>query len=237
MTTLYTFGPAFGLPDPSPFVIKAHLLLKMAGLAYVEDTNGFNKAPKGKVPYLSDDGVVIADSTFIRFHIEQKYGFDFDAGLTAEQKAASWAIEKMCEDHLYWATMSHRWMNDENFKKGPAIFFEKAPALIRPLIIAMVRKKVRRNLNGHGLGRHSDVEINQLAVRDIDALSALIGDKPYLMGDKPCAADAMVFASVAGSLSKVFTSAIRDAAEKHPNFIAYRDRMMAQYFPDMAKAV
>jgi hypothetical protein len=28
MITLYAFGPAFGLPDPSPFVTKAEVLLK-----------------------------------------------------------------------------------------------------------------------------------------------------------------------------------------------------------------
>ncbi len=28
MITLYGFGPAFGLPDPSPFVIKVEVLLR-----------------------------------------------------------------------------------------------------------------------------------------------------------------------------------------------------------------
>ena len=46
MITLYTFGPAFGLPDPSPFVMKAEVLLKMADLPYRVDTTGFRKAPK-----------------------------------------------------------------------------------------------------------------------------------------------------------------------------------------------
>jgi Glutathione S-transferase N-terminal domain len=78
MITLYTFGPYFGLPDTSPFVIKAMLLLKFAGLEYGEDRGGYGKAPKGKLPYLDDDGLIVADSTFIRFHIEKKYGFDFD---------------------------------------------------------------------------------------------------------------------------------------------------------------
>ena len=32
MITLATFGPAFGLPDPSPFVTKADVLLKISGL-------------------------------------------------------------------------------------------------------------------------------------------------------------------------------------------------------------
>jgi hypothetical protein len=44
MITLFTFGPYFGLPDGSPFVIKAMLLLKFAGLAYSEDRGGFRKA-------------------------------------------------------------------------------------------------------------------------------------------------------------------------------------------------
>ena len=61
MITLYGFGPAFGLPDPSPFVMKAELLLKMSGLAYRIDTSGFNKAPKGKLPYIDDDGAKVPD--------------------------------------------------------------------------------------------------------------------------------------------------------------------------------
>jgi hypothetical protein len=37
MITLYTFGSYFGLPDRSPFVTKAMLLLKFAGLELSED--------------------------------------------------------------------------------------------------------------------------------------------------------------------------------------------------------
>src|ERR1700722_5851477 len=59
--TLFTFGPYFGLPDGSPFVTKAMLLLKFAGLAYREDRSGYGKAPKGKLPFIDDDGVIVAD--------------------------------------------------------------------------------------------------------------------------------------------------------------------------------
>ena len=69
MITLYGFGPAFGLPDPSPFVIKVEVLLKMAGLEFRTDANGFRKAPKRKLPYIDDGGTIVADSTFIRWHI------------------------------------------------------------------------------------------------------------------------------------------------------------------------
>src|SRR5207237_862463 len=89
MITLYTFGPAFGLPDPSPFVMKAEVLLKMAGLVYRTDTKGLRRAPKGKLPYIEDDGERIADSTFIRWHVERKYGIDFDRGLARQEPGAA----------------------------------------------------------------------------------------------------------------------------------------------------
>ena len=133
MITLYSFGPAFGLPDPSPFVSKAELLLKMARLPYTIDTHGFRKAPKGKLPYIVDDGEAVADSTFIRWHLEKKYHIDFDRGLNAEQRAIAWAFEKMLEDHLYWAVVKDRWLNDANFAKGPRKFFRGLPAPIQPL--------------------------------------------------------------------------------------------------------
>jgi hypothetical protein len=52
MITLYAFGPAFGLPDPSLFVTKVEVLLKMAGLPYRTDTTGLQRAPNGKLPYI-----------------------------------------------------------------------------------------------------------------------------------------------------------------------------------------
>ena len=155
MITLHTFGPNFGLPDPSPFVTKAELLLKMSGQPYRTDTEGFGKAPKGKLPYIKDDGTPIADSTFIRWHLEKKYQIDFDRGLSAEQRAIAWAFEKMAEDHLYWALVHARWMDDANFAKGPMVFFRKIPAPVRPIMVVMIRRQVRKALHAHGMGRHS----------------------------------------------------------------------------------
>jgi glutathione S-transferase len=236
MITLYTFGPYFGLPDPSPFVTKALLLLKFAGLPFEENRNGFAKAPKGKLPYIDDDGERLADSTFIRFHIEKKYGFDFDAGLSAEQTATGWALEKMCEDHLYWLCVGDRWLDDANFQKGPAHFFEGAPAPIRPLIQAMIRRKVRRAAYAQGLSRHSSAEQAELARRGMAAVSVLLADKPFLFGDSPRGADATIGAFMMGLLCPVFESASRAEAESHPNLVAYRDRIATAYFPNFAQS-
>ena len=232
MITLYTFGPAFGLPDPSPFVMKAEVLLKMAGLPYRTDTTGFRKAPKGKLPYVEDSGEIIPDSTFIRFHLEKKYGIDFDRSLDQEQRAIAWAFEKLAEDHLYWAIVEARWSDEANFNKGPRKFFAAVPAPLRPFVIAIVRRQVRKNLHGHGIGRHSRPEIVTLATRGIDAIAAYLQQKPFFMGAEPSGVDATIFAFVAGLLCPSFETPLRTATERHENLRRYVGRMMARYYPE-----
>jgi glutathione S-transferase len=231
MITLYNFGPAFGLPDPSPFVMKVEILLKMAGLPYRSDTTGFSKAPKGKIPYIDDDGEIIADSTFIRWHLENKYNIDFDRGLTPEQRAVAWAFEKMLEDHLYWALLNERWGDDGNFARGPATFFNRVPTLIRPFVIAMVRRTVRRGLHAHGMGRHSNNEIIALATRSIDASADFLGDKSFFMGSEPTGVDAPMFAFTAGTLCPLFETPMRAAALRHDNLRRYVGRMTQRFYP------
>lgn len=231
MITLYTFGPFFGLPDASPFVTKAMVLLKMAGLDYREDRGGYGKAPKGKLPYIDDNGVKIADSTFIRRHIEAKYGFVYDAGLTAAQKAIAWAFERMCEDHLYWAILQARWLDDANFAAGPSRFFDAVPKPVRGLAAKLIRRRMANDLKAHGLGRHARAEIENLALEDIGALAVLLADQPYFFGAEPCGADATFYAFVAGLLAPVFETPLRMATGSHANLVAYAARMQARYFP------
>lgn len=236
MITLYTFGPNFGLPDPSPFVTKAEVLLKMSELDYKTSTKGFNRAPKGKLPYIKDDGDIIADSMHIRWHLENKHGANFNAGLSAQQNATSWAIERMCEEHLYWAIVHERWSDDANFHKGPRHYFDAVPALLRPLVIIKVRRDIRRNLWGHGLGRHTDEEITQHAHADLQALSDFLGDNPWLMGANPTAGDATVFAFVTAAMAEFFDGPVGAAARSFANLVAYRDRGMNLWYPDFANA-
>jgi glutathione S-transferase len=234
MVTLYTFGPAFGLPDPSPFGVKGHLLLKMAGLAYETAPADFKMAPKGKFPIIRDDGQIVPDTTLIRFHIEKKYGFDFDHGLSPAERGAAWAFEKMCEDHLYWVIVQQRWMIPANFNKGPRNFFKAAPAFIRPLIVSMVRRKVKRNLFGQGSGRYDETERRAITARAFGAIAAYLENRAFIGGDAPCGADASVFATVLSAETPFFDSYLTEEVRKHPALVAYIQRMKARYFPEMA---
>jgi glutathione S-transferase len=235
MIILYAFGPAFGLPDPSPFVTKAEVLLKMAELSYRTDSTGFRKAPKGKLPYIDDDGQRVADSTFIRWHLENKYRIDFDKGLSAEQRAIAWAFEKMAEDNLYWALVDARWFDEQNFAKGPLEFFRKIPAPMRPLIVAFVRRQLKRTLHGQGMGRHTRDDIIALGTRSIAAIADLLGSKPFFMGSEPTGVDASMFAFVAGTLCPQFDTPMRTVAESHGNLRRYVGRMAARYYPELSE--
>ena len=235
MITLYTFGPAFGLPDPSPFVMKAEMLLKLSGLPYETSRRGLPGAPKGKLPYISDGETVVADSTLIRLYLEKKYAIDFDRGLTARDRGIAWTVDKMLEDHLYWIMVYWRWLKDDNFYRGPAVFFKRAPALIRPLVIKMVRRDVRSRLHAHGLGRHTEEETTAMASRAIDGLAEILGDNRYLFGPAPCGADATAFAFLACGLTPVFESPLRDKLASQPNVVGYCDRMMKEFHPTFVK--
>lgn len=234
MLTLFVSGPRFGLADASPFVVKALVLLKQSGLAFDTKPANFPKAPRGKIPYIDDDGQVVGDTTLIRWHLEKKYGIDFDAGLTPRQRAIGWAFERVAEDHLYFAIVEGRWMVQENFEKGPRHFFGFAPAPLRPLIIAMVKRRVRQQLRGQGLGRHTRADIAALAGRDLSAISEQLGDNPWLLGGAPTGADATVWAMVTSALCPFFEMDVRREAERYPNLTAYRDRGLALWFPELA---
>ncbi len=234
MITLYGFGVGFGLPEISPFVTKTEVQLKMAGLEYRKQRAMPPASPKGQLPFIDDDGSSIADSTFIRAHIERKYGFDFDAGLTLPERAQSWAFERMIEHHVYWALVGARWVDADNFAKGPAHFFDGAPEDRREKLREDAQFRVAENYLLSGLGRHAPDDDVELALRSLLALSVQLGDNPYLMGEAPCGTDATAFGVLAGILTPFFTSRLRERAEEFSNLSAYVDRMMLQYYPEFA---
>jgi len=236
LITLYACGEGFGLPEVSPYVTKSEIQLQMAGVAYVKVQGWREDSPKGQLPYIEDAGQKIADSTFIRGHVEARYGVDLDAGLSTVARAQAWAIERMCENHLAWTSGYFRFLLPQNFEKGPAHWFDNAPETARPVLRAQLLEAVSANIRAVGVGRHSEPEILALAARSLMALDALLGDKAFMMGDEPTSVDAIVFAVLAGMLTPFFDSPLRRRAERFPRLVGYTARMMARFYPNFAWA-
>ncbi len=157
--------------------------------------------------------------------------FDFDHGLSAEQRAQAWAIERMLEDHLYFAIVNERWMDDENFAKGPAHFFDGLPTEVRD---AGARAACAQTCMAMGLAAIASKRSRRLAANRSRPYPLLLGDRTYLFGDTPCGADATAFAFAAAALTPFFTGGLRRKAESHENLMDYVDRMMGTYYPDVA---
>lgn len=85
------------------------------------------KAPKGKLPYITDGNITIADSAFIIDYLVKTYGDRVDNGLSAREKAEAHAITKMCEESLYWAGFYSRWADEKNWKILRIDFFKSLP--------------------------------------------------------------------------------------------------------------
>lgn len=234
MITVHGSAPSFGLPETSPFVMKTIVQLKMAGVPFETRPAQPTDSPKGQIPFIDDDGAVIADSTFIRAYLEDRFGFDLDAGLTLVERAHAWAIERMIEDHLRAISGCARFLIPENFEKGPGRWFDGAPEHMRAEMKARLLEGVTANFRAQGAARHTPDEQVSLGVRTFESLNAILGDKPYLFGDHPTGADAVTFAMLAGILTPFFDSPLRRACETYPRLTAYTARMMARFYPGHA---
>ena len=231
MIRLYQFAPAFDLPNASPFCMKVETLLRMSGLPFELDNRGLlNRAPKGKLPFIEDEGEAIADSGFILAHLKRKHGVDLDAGLDATQRGIALAFERLFCEHLYWAAVHTRWVDPAGFEVSKAAFFGRMRWPLRALIPPLARRGMKKQLWGHGMGRHSPSEILALGCEDIDAVAAFLGDKPYFLGETPTSIDATAYAFLANLLWVPVDSALVDHARRHPLLEAYCQRMRARYY-------
>ena len=232
MMRLIVFPPAFGAPSASPFSTKAMCLLKMAGVEYDSILGDPRKSPKGKLPVLLDDDLIIADSDAIREHLEKTLPYDFDEGLSAQDRAVSRAFIRMVEEHLYFVGVSYRWMNDENWEHVKAEFFDVIPAVVRGFVTKQIRKGVKTQLYGQGMGRHSFEEQLQRADADLSAIATQIGKQKFMFGDKPTAADASVAPMLDATVGSPADTALRRRLLGDKALMDYLERARTAIFPD-----
>lgn len=232
MIVLFGGGPAFGLPEVSPYVTKTEVQLKIGRIPFVKELSRPDASPKGQIPFIQDNGRQVADSTFIRAYVERRFGIDLDQGLSSVERAESWAIERMIENHLGWVAGYERFMIEENFRKGPAHWFDGAPDEMREQLIAGLKQQMTTNLRAVGVGRHTPEEITWLGEKSLSSLSILLGDKPYLMGETATAIDATAFGALAQIYSPFFEMPLQRCARECRNLQSYVARLMERFYPD-----
>ena len=231
MITLFQFRPVWGLPNASPFCMKLETYLRMVSLPYQVAKNAdVRKAPKKKLPFIDDDGKVIADSGFIIDYLRATYGDPLDQALTPTEQAQALAMRRLFEEHLYWTMVYDRWIDPQHWPATRRAFFGFLPLAVRSVIATLVRRMTRKKLAGHGMGLHSAAEIEQLGKADLSAASAFLGNKAYFMGEQPTSLDATAYAFLANATRAPFNSPLTLHARSLANVVSYCDRMQQRYF-------
>jgi len=224
MIELLQFAPQFGLMNASPFCMKVEVFLRLAGLPYRTVDSIPPGTPKSKLPVLRDQGRSIADSESILDYLREGYAAQLPQALRAPETGTQLLLRRTVEEHLYFAVLRCRWL-DPVAAAQTRHLFDSVPAPVRGLVFGMVRRKMRRDLWGQGIGRHDEQCVYGKACADVDAVVAWLGDQPFFAGGEPGSIDACLYAFVANLIWVPFETPIKAHALASAPLLAYAERM------------
>ncbi|HEX7841805.1 MAG TPA: glutathione S-transferase family protein [Kofleriaceae bacterium] len=224
-------------PNLSPFCTKLECYLRMAEIPYKAAAMQLGKAPKGKIPYVElPDGKRMGDSQLVIEHLEAQLRAEgkpaLDDGLSGHDRAIGHLVRRTLEEAYYFVTLYTRWKTDDGFAAVRDEFKKFIPGLVVPL----VRRDIRKKLHSQGTGRHTAEEVTGFGAADFDACAEILGDRPFLLGDRPRTFDCTLYAFVESLLGFPVDSPLKARAASHPNLVAYRARIRERWWKDLEAA-
>jgi len=240
MIKMYGYLPAWGLSDMSPYVSYTDAYLRMSGIPFKAEIlyrGDLTATPKGKLPWIIDtDGTNVSDTQLIQYYLEEKYGDRLDGWLSKEQKTISTLIHRMIGESWYWMVVQTRYRRDEDFAVYDPLwvqFLAWLPVEQRGEPVRAFRDHLLTQFWHHGTGRNSEEEVEFICRKLTDAMSDLLGDKPYVFGDQPSSLDANMYAGLVHVMFTPFPSPIGQYCRSKPNLVAYTDRIFDQYYGEL----
>ena len=228
MLTLHTFGAALGLPDASPFCMKLEAFLQIAGIPFERrPITNLAEAPKGKGPWIEENGQKLGDTALIIRHLEASRSIDLDRHLSTVERAAGHALAVMLEERTYFVLLHERWIEDANWP----LVRDQVLGDLPPPVQSAIRESQLAKLRAQGLGLHSREEKLALAASDIEALAAWLGRKPFMMGEQPTKLDATASAFVLAMQAEALDTPLTAMVRSHPSLVAYGRRSLERFFP------
>jgi len=231
---VFVFGTGWGVPFPTsgPFPLKLVTWVRMAKLDHeVVVENDPSKGPKGKSPWIEMAGTRMGDSSIIIAHLASTFGIDLDAHLTADERARALVVQRMLEEHYHQA-FEHQLFLGRGGAERLAAFAATMPPVLRWIVPRVLVGQLKKQLHARGLGRHDESEIVAQGKADLDALSRLLGENRYFLGDRPSSIDACVFGFLGVTVYVEGDNPLFNHAASHANLKRYCERMRAEYFPE-----
>jgi glutathione S-transferase len=182
MYQLLTFPAGFGEFSYSPFCIKAAWLLNYAGVAWArEDLGDPRKMPHAKLPVLRDGDRLIHDSGAITTYLAAR-GADFWTGASPRERAFGAGLISMAEDRMGFFLALDRWENEDVWPYLRTECFAEVPAILRGFVAGKVRKTLLRGIKTQGAGRLTLDERMAVVEADLQVITTLLEDGPFLLG-------------------------------------------------------
>jgi glutathione S-transferase len=104
------------------------------------------------------------------------------------------------------------------------------PAALAAPVFSLIRSQFRKQLYAREIARHDPDIITRKGRADLNALSGFLGERPFLLTDRPTSADTAVFGLLAPTVYWSMETPVAMYARSLPNLKAYCDRMRERCF-------
>jgi glutathione S-transferase len=243
MLELYQF-------ELSQYSEKVRLILDYKGLEYrkIEVVPGvgqvelFRMTGQRQVPVLRDGNKFIVDSTEIAKYLDTKYPERPLIPTDSKQRGLCLMMEEWADESIGIKSrkaLFYAISQDQNFRKS--LLPANTPDALRTLVQEVPRDILK--LLGFGVGYTPDAVRSAIAdlKQDLEALTLLLSDSPYLLGDEPSLADLAVaglsilikfpegsYLDLPATLRGKGVPELADNPAYEP-FFTWRDRLYAQF--------
>jgi glutathione S-transferase len=149
--------------------------------------------PVGKLPCLEHDGHYVSDSTDIAHYLEEKFPDPPLLPKDPELRGFCHILEDWADESLYFYEMFLRFTLPHNSRRWVPELAKSDVPLMRKLAPTLVPRMLGSVLKKQGLGRKSLESVLKDIERHVAAVSDILGDGHWLVGDSLTLADIAVF--------------------------------------------
>jgi glutathione S-transferase len=192
MLTLFSYPDLFDVADNNPFGLKVYAFMRLCSMTFehrhILDTK---QAPRGQLPYLTDDDKLIGDSDTIIAYLKHQYDLRIDSRLSPSQSNLGFLVRRTLDD-LYWPMSYSRW-RDERFWPSFRDAIIKTHPEITESDLEAAREYNKLRYHYQGIGRFEPDQIYARGVEDLCAIGDILKDSTFAFSDKPTGIDAAIY--------------------------------------------
>jgi len=226
LDTVYVYGhkPLGTLPEASPFVFKLVSYLRLHKIDH--SLNGTRFGPVPRWPWVVVNGEVLWDTTDIIEYLEGKFGIEEE--YSEGEMAVAYAVRRVVEESLFLVILYERFIVKWDWWRP--VFLSELNYFLQIIIGAQFRKIQQERLRLQGM--YNEDVIYKKSFADIDAISEILADKNYLIGDTITQADLSLHAMCLELVEPSARYKLGEYIMTKPNLVEFMKRVQEEIWPD-----